>query len=429
MGKALHRVLATFGTAADGRLGLGFPLESQFYPRIVASLAGYSIKQIACGGAHTAVVTDDGTLFTFGLNHWGQLGHSRADKFVAAPIEVGLPDPVTAVAAGGHHTLAITAAGEVWSWGMAGEGQLGIGEPSAGEGRQVEPRLVGALAGAGVVSVAAGDHHSLALTSRGELFSWGRGDHGALGHGTVNGYAGVEMSPRQIRSLAPSSPGSGSCRMTSITAGPFSSGAVDSRGTAYVWGYGTGYQLGTGRPNNEAQPVQLDTLPGFVRCLSLGQLHSLAVLGDGRVVAVGMDEHGSLGGGTAALQQRVARRWTEVGSGPGGGLLPPCSLAVAGWKHSAAVSMDGRLFSWGWSGAAGAGFFTDYGGGQLGLGDDEDRWQPEQVVRLHTSRHRYYDLRASYIRARPWRVVGLAAGRNHSAALLETELDMRDLVD
>ncbi|EFJ43556.1 hypothetical protein VOLCADRAFT_119094 [Volvox carteri f. nagariensis] len=228
MAKALHRVLATFGTAADGRLGLGFPLKSQFYPRIVASLAGYSIKQVACGGAHTAVVTDDGALFTFGLNSWGQLGHSRQDKFVASPLEVGLPDPVVAVAAGGYHTLALTSAGEVWCWGMAGEGQLGIGEPSEGAtgGRQVEPRLVGSLSGAGVVSLAAGDHHSLALTRSGELFSWGRGDQGALGHGTV-----------------------------AITAGPYSSGAVDSRGNAYVWGYGTGYQLGTGRATNEMQPV------------------------------------------------------------------------------------------------------------------------------------------------------------------------------
>ena len=53
----LTRVLAVFGSGTDGRLGLGFPITSQLYPRIVASLAGYSIKQVSCGGAHTAVVT------------------------------------------------------------------------------------------------------------------------------------------------------------------------------------------------------------------------------------------------------------------------------------------------------------------------------------------------------------------------------------
>lgn len=53
----LHRVLVTAGTASEGRLGHGFPLVSQKCMRIVASLAGYNAKQVACGGAHTAVLT------------------------------------------------------------------------------------------------------------------------------------------------------------------------------------------------------------------------------------------------------------------------------------------------------------------------------------------------------------------------------------
>ncbi|PNG89507.1 Protein pim1, partial [Tetrabaena socialis] len=98
-------------------------------------------------------------------------------------------------------------------------------------------------------------------------------------------------------------------------------------------------------------------LPGGVMSLALGQLHSLAVVGDGRVVAVGMDEHGSLGGGTAAvLSRRGAQQPVLV---PG---LPPSRSVAVGWKHSMAVSVDGRLFSWGWSGAMGAGTFQDYGG-------------------------------------------------------------------
>ncbi|GFR39917.1 hypothetical protein Agub_g424 [Astrephomene gubernaculifera] len=419
MSKALHRVLVTFGTAADGRLGLGFPLASQLIPRIVPTLAGYSVKQVSCGGAHTAVVTDDGTLFTFGINEWGQLGHSNRDKFVAAPIEVGLPDPVKAVAAGGHHTLALTTAGEVWSWGMAGEGQLGLGQPQ--EMRQVEPRLIKTLQGAGVVALAAGDHHSLALTSCGQVFSWGRGEHGALGHGTVHGYVGVELTPKRIRALPDPVTHGSQPRITSITAGPFNSGAVDSSGAAYVWGHGNGYQLGTGRAEHELQPRRLSTLPGGVRSLSLGQNHSLAVVGDGCLVAFGTDDSGSLGAGAASLQQRAARQPIRVAG------LPLARAAAAGWRHSLALSEDGRIFAWGWSGAAGMGVYADYGGGQLGLGDDEDRWVPEQLMRIHTSKHRFYDLRMSYLK--PWRALQVAAGRNHSAAVVETELDVRDLVD
>ncbi|KAG2487572.1 hypothetical protein HYH03_013851 [Edaphochlamys debaryana] len=410
--KPLARVLATFGTASDGRLGLGFPIARELYPRIVACLAGYSVQQVSCGGAHTAVVTDDGTLLTFGLNDKGQLGHSREDKFVAAPIEVGLPDPVMAVAAGGSHTLALTTAGEVWGWGMAGEGALGIGDPD--QGRQVEPRLVKHLTGQDVVALAAGDHHSLALTKGGEVLSWGRGDHGALGHGAVHGHVGVEMLPKKVRALA-------GARIASIAAGPFSSGALDREGSAWGWGYGNSGQLGTGRYANELQPVELRALPSGLRSLALGQLHSLAVLATGEVASFGMDSHGSLGAGQATLRTRQTVAPKIV---PG---LPPCRAVAVGWHHSAAVAEDGRLFTWGASGAAGQGRFQDYGGGQLGLGDDEDRWSPEQVFRLHTSAHRFYDLRTSYIKAQPWRVKQISAGRNHTAAVIETPLDTRDL--
>lgn len=67
--------------------------------------------------------------------------------------------------------------------------------------------------------------------------------------------------------------------------------------------------------------------------------------------------------------------------------------------------------------------------GQLGHGDDQDRWAPEPVLRLHTSRHRYLDLRAPHVKSRPWRVLAAAAGRNHSAAVVELPLDVRDLAD
>lgn len=63
--------------------------------------------------------------------------------------------------------------------------------------------------------------------------------------------------------------------------------------------------------------------------------------------------------------------------------------------------------------------------GQLGLGDLVDHWDATQVQRLQTSAQRFYDLRMSYIK--PWRVLQVACGRHHTAAIVETELDMRDL--
>ncbi len=103
-----HRFLACFGSGHCGRLGTGALLKSENFPLVLGSLVGHVIKQASCGGAHTSVVTgephaswlcgheplatdaDDGTLFTFGLNDKGQLGHSSEDKQVPVSILSGL---------------------------------------------------------------------------------------------------------------------------------------------------------------------------------------------------------------------------------------------------------------------------------------------------------------------------------------------------
>lgn len=188
----LRRVLATFGNGDCGRLGFARVGVSEQLPRVVKALLDVQIKQAACGGAHTVVLADDGTVFTMGLNDHGQLGHSagqlqvpvrsrwlrrqRPHTAAAAarsrhqpppahqpapptqptgrcrprypaqvPQEVLVPEPVVAVAAGNTHTLALADSGNVWAWGLNDKGQLGIG-PDLGS--TPEPRLVKALQGA-----------------------------------------------------------------------------------------------------------------------------------------------------------------------------------------------------------------------------------------------------------------------------------------
>ncbi|KAJ9518466.1 hypothetical protein QJQ45_018482, partial [Haematococcus lacustris] len=185
---SLRSVLATCGNGAMGRLGHGLDCASQSLPRIVGSLVGSDVKAVACGGAHTVVLTglllllaDDGSVLTFGANSQGQLGHSEKDKFIPVPLEVGLPDSAVAVAAGEQHTLCLTKGGEVWAWGSNASGQLGIGPTD--KARVPEPRLVKPLTGVGVEELAAGSEHSLARSTSGQLWSWGTSTQGALGQG------------------------------------------------------------------------------------------------------------------------------------------------------------------------------------------------------------------------------------------------------
>jgi len=80
------------------------------------------------------------------------------------------------------HSLALTADGAVWSWGMGGVGLLGHGDRQT----QLLPKKIEAFeafATQRVIAVSAGGCHSLATTADGAFFSWGEGGGGRLGHG------------------------------------------------------------------------------------------------------------------------------------------------------------------------------------------------------------------------------------------------------
>ena len=140
------------------------------------------VLDASAGGAHTAVVGTDGRAYTCGLNDHAQLGHSPSSPFVPilTPVD-GLPDhdPIVSVSAGHHHTLCVTAGGELWAFGRNDAGQCGVGADAP---RVISaPAWIAALspdapgnAGAGaIVSVAAGPRHSIAVTSEGAAYAWG----------------------------------------------------------------------------------------------------------------------------------------------------------------------------------------------------------------------------------------------------------------
>jgi alpha-tubulin suppressor-like RCC1 family protein len=122
-------------------------------------------------------LSGDGSIFTWGWNWNGQLGHGDTiDRRTPTLIKAlalfrALKQTIiTSIAAGAQHSLALTSTGELYSWGGNDEGQLGRDEdPPA------IPQMILGLHNRNIVQIACGGTHSLALSQIGDVYSWGRG--------------------------------------------------------------------------------------------------------------------------------------------------------------------------------------------------------------------------------------------------------------
>ena len=100
------------------------------------------------------------------------------------------------MSAGLNHSIALTADGAVWSWGGGSYGMLGHGDQQA----QLLPKKVDDFAGRRVVAVSAGGSHCLAFTADAAVFTWGKGEHGCLGHGED---LSNQLLPKKVEAWAP----------------------------------------------------------------------------------------------------------------------------------------------------------------------------------------------------------------------------------
>ena len=181
--------LYTWGYGGTGRLGHNNTYINLSSPVQVGALTNWT--QVAAGNAHTACVTTAGTLFTWGLNANGQLGHNNTDFAKSSPVQVGALTNWAQVAAGSYHTACVTTAGTLFTWGNNGSGRLGLGDIT----NRSSPVQVGALTN--WAQVAAGQSHTPCVTAAGTLFTWGANGSGSLGDGTTVS----KSSPVQVGAL------------------------------------------------------------------------------------------------------------------------------------------------------------------------------------------------------------------------------------
>jgi alpha-tubulin suppressor-like RCC1 family protein len=355
--------LWAWGDNQYGELGDGTNTNRD-RPIQVTGLTG--VVAVAGSWYYSLALKSDGTLWAWGNNQYGQLGIGTSDTSPhPAPVQVGLTS-VTAIAAGSSHSLAVKQDGTVWAWGSNFNGELGDGTTNSSSAPVEVKSPDGSGLLTGVVAVAAGNNHSLAVKQDGTVWAWGDNYYGELGTSTGNG-----TTPAQV--AGPNGQGV-LTGITAVAAGADHSLAVKQDGTVWAWGYNWACQLGDGTPGIYGAPGSYTPVEvvgtdgqGFltdVRAVAAGGFHSLAVKSDGAVWAWGSNDAGALGQGYAAISNVPL----SVSS------LPDTTAIAAGGDYSLALKKDGTVWAWGYN------YFGQLGNGTTGLNYGPGATTPVQVL-------------------------------------------------
>ena len=352
--------LLAWGHNQEGALGLG-TTDPATAPLPIIALQGVVVSMFACGGGseehHSAAVASSGAIYTWGSGRSGQLGHSDLESLVM-PRVVDSPllhgQQVVQVACGSAHTLVVTHTGSVLAWGWGHFGQLGTGST----GNSLMPVCVAGLDAVVIYRVACGSAHSTAVSDTGQLYTWGWGVNGQLGHGDDATYT----SPTMVKRLETVYISQVSCGLAHTVA----VSEVDKQ--VFSWGWDEYGQLGQGSwdifgSNKNRWPRPIRDLQGkSIKSTACGSSHTLALAASGEIYAFGWGRDGQLGLGTAVKEKKTPVQLKG---------LPDVSSVAACGSHSVAIDTGGGMWVWGHNMS-----------GQLGLGHTQSVCIPTRLAAL-----------------------------------------------
>ena len=289
---------------ADGSMGM-------LTVTVLQDEAGVIAAPMATSGLNFSVALKaDGTVWTWGDNTYCQLGRgytgNDANGLYALPGQVltAVGTPLTGIvyiAAGAYHSIAVDKDGRVWTWGYNGEGQLGRGNTS---NSAYAIQVGGLLAGVKVVEAAAGERHSLVLTESGAVYAFGQNNRGQLGDTSETN----RTVPVAVRGpLGGSNDAPQLDQVVSLAAGTATSAALRMDGSVVVWGYNNVGQSGMGishasytlvTPNyvtreNTAVVTSHDRYLRGATDLAAGGAFFLTIQRDGTVFSWGDNQYGT----------------------------------------------------------------------------------------------------------------------------------------
>ncbi len=306
---------------------------------LCGSIQAQCYKYISSGFNGSFAIQNDGTLWGWGGNNYGQLGNgSAAWTTQNAPLQIGTDTTWESVSVAYGHTISLKSSGTLWAWGWNASGQLGDSTTTD----KLTPIQIGTDTNWMLISTK--NVHNLALKINGTLWSWGEGTSGCLGNG---GVANVN-TPTQVN---------GDMDWQSINTGLLNSFAIKTNGTLWAWGENTNGELGDGTNIDKLVPIQIGSDNNW-KSIKTGYDYTIGLKTDGTLWAWGKNTYGQLGNGTNTDTTSPIQIGTDT----------DWDIVESGWFHTVAIKTNGTLWAWG---------YNVYG--QLGDGTTVDKNLPTQI--------------------------------------------------
>lgn len=317
--------LYSWGKNLYGAVGNG-STERQMVPVKILS----DVVDVQSGNFYSAALTKSKDLYFWGYNTYGQIGNGTT-YHQKSPVKI--LSNVQSFSLKSLHSAAITENGDLYVWGYNPFGQVGTGEQANYEATPVKVL-------SDVAYVTVGDTTTAAITKSGDLYIWGCGWSGQIGNGSF------DIQPAPVKILSD---------VVSVDLGSTHSAAITKNGDLYLWGNGENGRLGTGETANACEPVKILS---NVREVVLNDDISAAITQNDNLYLWGKNFlSGSIGNGTYDDQYTPYKTLSNVKK-----------VCLTG-SLVAAITNDGELYTWG----------GDNENGQIGNGTKKEQIQPVKV--------------------------------------------------
>lgn len=345
------------------------------------------IVEIAAGGMHSVCLSANGEVYTFGCNDEGALGRPQTDDDSEVyPAAVNLPEEMVMISAGDSHTAALSVTGKVYLWGNFRNSKGAMGLTPSGK-KQTAPLRI--LEDVEIVKISSGAEHLVCLSSDGDVYTCGCAESGQLGRITPRSAEDGGRRGGMKSLLIPGivKVGGKKRKFDNIWTGSYCTFMHETNSQhIYAFGLNNYHHLGYNNKEEEIAryaPKLVPSFPEGTRIISGGQHHTLALDRLGHVYSVGRNDYGRLGIGTTTGEVSELK------------LIPSlenenCCDIGCGNCVSFAVNTNGNVYSWGMG--------DSY---QLGHGNEDDCLVPTVIEGNMAS----------------WHVLRVASGGQHTLIL------------